>query len=259
MTTGLRSKSPTAVVADRSLPAPVSEPAGAVDDHPNADAPVRVDVTIPRQLYERLTAHDAAPRSRYDMTSGRAEFVAEPGLSHEWRAWRLASLFDRIEDVLDDAGRPPVFLVGGASRLLSDDGAFEPDTCLFVGREKWDAAMRIDGWLDHRRGHPAPDLVVEIDRSVESSHKLAPYFRIGVREAWTWSHRDGVRLWVSDPAAAGGFRATEYSRVLPGLERIELDRFLASRARTDVSRRSRSLARRVVETILAMDESAIES
>ena len=32
----------------------------------NPDAPVRVDVAMPRGLYDRLTDHDEAPRSRYD-------------------------------------------------------------------------------------------------------------------------------------------------------------------------------------------------
>ena len=60
---------------------------------PNHDAPVRIDVAMPRDLYDRLTDHDEAPRSRYDMATGRAEFVAEPGVSHEWRAWEALGSF----------------------------------------------------------------------------------------------------------------------------------------------------------------------
>lgn len=40
---------------------------------------------MPRGLYDRLTDHDKAPTSRYETATGRAEFVAEPGVSHEWR------------------------------------------------------------------------------------------------------------------------------------------------------------------------------
>ena len=37
------------------------------------DAPVRVEVAMPRDLYDRLTDHDDAPRCRYDMATGRAK------------------------------------------------------------------------------------------------------------------------------------------------------------------------------------------
>ena len=57
----------------------------------NPDAPVRIDVAMPRGLYDRLADHDEAPRSRCDMTTGRAEFVAAPGVSREWRAWKLSA------------------------------------------------------------------------------------------------------------------------------------------------------------------------
>lgn len=219
----------------------------------NPDAPVRIDVAMPRGLYDRLTDHDEAPRSRYDMTTGRAEFLAEPGVSHEWRAWKLSALFTRIEQMLEAANRPPEFLVAGASRLLSDDGAFEPDTCVFFDPAQARAAMRVDGYLDTRKGAPVPDLVVEIDRSVDSSDKLAPYFRMGVREAWTWSRTDGVRIWIACAAADGAFIQTERSHVLPGLDRPALDRLLASRTPRDASRRARDVACRVSRAMLGAD------
>ena len=219
----------------------------------NPDEPVRIDVAMPRGLYDRLTDHDEAPRSRYDTATRRAEFVAEPGVSHEWRAWRLSVLFGRIEQMIEDAGRPAQFLVAGASRLLSDDGAFEPDTCIFLDPAQARAAMRVDGYLDTRRGAPVPDLVVEIDRSVDSRDKLAPYFRMGVREAWTWSRGDGVRIWIAPTAADGTLMQAERSRVLHGLDRQELDRLLASHTPEDASRRARGIARQVAHAMLGAD------
>ena len=220
---------------------------------PNPDAPVRIDVAMPRGLYDRLTDHDEAPRSRYDMATGRAEFVAAPGVSHEWRAWKLSALFTRIEQMLEAADRPPEFLVAGASRLLSDDGAFEPDTCVFFDPAQARAAMRVDGYLDTRKGAPVPDLVVEIDRSVDSSDKLTPYFRMGVREAWTWSRTDGVRIWIARTTEDRAFTQTKRSHVLPGLDRQALDRLLASRTPRDASRRARDMARRVGHAMLGAD------
>jgi hypothetical protein len=46
---------------------------------------VRVEVEMPRDLYDRLTSCDDAPRCRYDMATGRAEFVAEPESARQFR------------------------------------------------------------------------------------------------------------------------------------------------------------------------------
>ena len=184
---------------------------------------------------------------------GLAEFVAEPGLSHEWRAARLTALFGQIELALDDAGHPAVgaLLNAAATRLLSDDGAYEPDASLFVGRAAVEAALQEEGWIDSRAGHPLPALVAEVDRSVKSSGKLAPYFRMGVREAWTWSRRDGARIWVASPESPGGFRAADRSTVLPGLDRERLDRLLAHGSAATTARLARELARDVAAAIAA--------
>ena len=105
-----------------------------------------------------------------------------------------------IRNQLVDTGRESGFLSAAATRLLSDDGAFEPDASLFVDLDPagMEMLMEFDGYLDMRAGYPVPDLVVEISRSVDSNHKLAPYIRMGVREAWTWSRRHGACIWVAE-------------------------------------------------------------
>ena len=206
---------------------------------------------MPRGLYDRLTGYDDAPRCRYDMAAGRAEFVAEPGVDHERRAAAISSLFSRIDDALEDAGHPSGLLVTAATRLLSDDGAFEPDASLFLDPVNARRVSDLEGYLDIRKGHPVPDLVAEIDRSASSSHKLAPYFRMGVREAWTWSRRDGAHLWVPDAASARQLRESPRSRVLPGLHRDDLDGLLDARSPSEASRRARRLARVVARTMLS--------
>lgn len=229
---------------------PAPPPAGTREPVSDPDAPVRLEVEMPRELYDRLTSHDDAPRCRYDMATGRAEFVAEPGIGHEWRAWEVSKLFWLVEHLLSDEDPPPDFLIAGATRLISDDGAFEPDTSLFLSPEHAGMAVEADDYLDTRKGHPVPELVVEIDRSVDSKHKLTPYFRMGVREAWTWSRRDGLRIWVAEPEVAQGFRASEQSRVLPGVGRDDLDRLLAGRSPSAALRRS-LIANRIARTIAA--------
>ena len=213
------------------------------------DAPVRVEVAMPRELFDRLTDHDEAPACRYETTTGRAEFVAEPTFAHESRAAIAGELFTRVAVALEAAGAPIEMQVSRATRLLSEDGAFEPDEGLFIGAEKIAAAERADGWLDVRRGHPAPDLVVEIDRSTRSSRKLAPYFRMGVREAWTWSRRDGAAIWVAGGDAPERVRRAAASRMLPGVTRDALDELLGLPSRSARMPAMRHLARRVAREL----------
>ena len=222
----------------------------------NPDAPVRIEVEMPRDLYDRLTDHEDAPRCRYDMATRRAEFVAEPGPGHEWRSGEISALFGSIRTEMVKVGRGSGFLSAAATRLLSDDGAFEPDASLFLDLDpahmEW--VTEFDGYLDVRRAHPVPDLVVEIDRSVDSKHKLAPYFRLGVHEAWTWSRRHGARIWVADREpdlhSGQGLRAADRSRVLPGVGQRDLDRLLAAYSPARASRHSLRLAERVARALL---------
>ena len=222
----------------------------------NPDAPVRIEVEMPRGLYDRLTGHDDAPRCRYDMATGRAEFVAEPGPSHEWRSVEVSTLFGLIRVELVKADLGSGFLSTAATRLLSEDGAFEPDASLFLNLDtahmRW--VTEFDGYLDVRKGHPVPDLVVEIDRSVDSRHKLAPYFRLGVREAWTWSRRHGTRIWIADcepdVESGKGLRAADQSRVLPGVSQGDLDVLLSAHSPAQASRHSLRLAERVAFSML---------
>ena len=237
------------VVTETTMAEPACDsPAGSVPDG-GSDAPVRVEVAMPRHLFDRLTDHDEAPTCRYETATGRAEFVAEPTFAHESRAAVAGELFTRVAVELEAAGSPIDLQVSRATRLLSDDGAFEPDEGLFIGSEKIAAAERADGWLDVRRGHPAPDLVVEIDRSTRSTGKLAPYFRMGVREAWTWSRRGGAAIWTSGGEASAPARRLAASRVLPGVTRDALDELfgLPRSARLPVMRQ---LARRVANELV---------
>ncbi len=207
--------------------------------------PVRVEVPMPRHLFDRLTNHDHAPRCRYDEADGMAEFVAAPGIAHESRAWVLSRLFGHLEAELADAGRFPGFSVALSTRLLSGDGAFEPDTCIFVDPARAIRAREIAGYLDTDQGHPVPDLVAEVDRSVDSSHKLGPYFRMGVREAWTWSAEDGAAIWIPDASHDAGFAPSDASRVFPPLTRDGLNELLADTGSEEQYRLSRRLAERI--------------
>ena len=205
---------------------------------------------MPRGLFDRLTDHDDAPRCRYDELTGLAEFVAEPGFAHEGPAWQIGQLFVRIADALADEGREVSWVPAGALRLLSDDGAFEADASFYLDPVAERAVRRVDGYLDVRTGLSPPDLVVEIDRSRRSRYKLAPYFRMGVKEAWTSDRKDGVIIWTPDAGAAEGFRSVAASVVLPGLTAADLVPLCTRGDPVEQHRHARRLARRVAARIL---------
>ena len=251
--------SETATVSTPVRPAPASADSSfSTGQCPNAgaDAPVRVETAMPRDLFDRLTDHDEAPTCRYETATGRAEFVAEPTFAHESRAAVAGELFARVAVELEAAGSPIELQASRATRLLSDDGAFEPDEGLLIGSERIAAAERAGGWLDVRRGHPAPDLVVEIDRSTQSSGKLAPYFRMGAREAWTWSRRDGAAIWIPGEEASAAVGRAAVSRVLPGATRDALDELFGLPSRSARMPAMRQLAGRVAIELAGRDNGA---
>ena len=206
---------------------------------------------MPRTLFDRLTDHDEAPRCRYDQHAGIAEFVAEPTFAHEGPAWEIGQLFSRIMDALAGGGREVGWQPAGALRLLSDDGAFEADASFYLDPEAERAVRHVEGYLDVRAGLPPPDLVVEIDRSRRSRHKLAPYFRMAVREVWTSDRKEGVAIWTSDAKAASGFRQAAESAVLPTLTGDDLAPLLTRCDPLERARHSRRLARRIAARLLA--------
>ena len=87
---------------------------------------------------------------------------------------------------------------------------------------------------------------------MDSSHKLGPYFRMGVREAWTWSVEDGAAIWIPEAAHDRGFAQTDTSRVFPPLTRDDLSELLADNGSEEQYRLSRRLAERIA-TELGID------
>ena len=217
------------------------------------DAPVRVEVAMPRGLFDRLTDHDDAPRCRYDEHAGLAEFVAEPGFAHERPAWAIGELVSCVRWTLADRGHDVAWRASGALRLISDDGAFEADASFYFDPTAAQALRDrgLAGYLDVRTGLPPPDLVVEIDRSRRSRYKLAPYFRMGVKEAWTSDRNDGVSIWAPDAGVPEGFRSVPASVLLPGLTGADLAAVCTAGDGVEQARHTQRLARRVAARIVA--------
>ncbi len=226
-------------------------PVGAPARSGGRDAPVRIEVAMPRELFDRLTDHDDVPRCRYDEHTGLAEFVAEPGFAHEVPAAEVTGFFYRLDDALAARGRVVSWQFTGALRLLSDDGAFEADASFYLDAAAAKAVGRLEGYVDVRTGLPPPTLVVEIDRSRRSRHKLGPYFRMGVGEVWTNHRLDRATIWTADAEAVARCRPVDESAVCPGLTRADLDRLFTRSDPSSRARFSRALARRVAARILA--------
>ncbi len=88
------------------------------------------------------------------------------------------------------------------------------------------------------------------DGAFEADAKLAPYFRMGVKEAWTSDPKAGVTIWTPDAGAAEGFRSVSSSIVLPGLTATDLAPLCTSGDPREQARHSQRLARRIAERIL---------
>ena len=236
-----------------SPPAPdvVRRPLGRAAPADGPDAPARVEVAMPRGLFDRLTGHDDAPRCRYDEITGLAEFVAEPGVAHEEPTVAVSQFFGRLEDVLAERGRVVSWRFTGALRLLSGDGAFEADASFYLDAAAARAVEQVEGYVDVRAGLPPPTLVVEIDRGRRSRRKLGPYFRMGVEEVWTNHRLDRAIIWRADASAAAGCGPVEESAACPGVTRADLDRLFSAGSPSAHAQFSRALARRVAARILA--------
>ncbi len=187
-------------------------------------------------------------------TAPAAAYVAEPGFARAGRAFSIARFLILVQTVLEDAGMLPGFFLSGPSRLRGVENTREPDICFFINPARAIQAATVEGDLDARQGDPMPDLVVEVDGPARSTDALAPYFRMGVREAWTWNPDRGARIWVPDTRTGPGVRTTDRSRVLPNLRPWDIDDLLAARTPTEMSRNARCLARRVGRAILAQQQ-----
>ncbi len=232
-----------------NAPDVVHPPVGETASSGGTDAPFRIEVAMPRDLFDRLTDHDDAPRCRYDERTGLAEFVAVPDFTHEEQTVAAGMFVGRLGDALADRGLDVSWRFAGALRVLSDDGAFEGDASFYLDAAAARAVGRVEGYVDVRKGLPPPTLVVEIDRSRRSCHKLGPYFRMGVAEVWTNHRVDGAVIWRPDAGTAAGCRLAEGSGVYPGLTRADLDRLFARGTPSAQAEFSRGLARRVADAM----------
>lgn len=158
------------------------------------------------ETYERLLA-DHADRSAPRLTYDRGELeIMSPSAEHERLNRRVAQL---VLAVAEEAGIEAEDLGSTTFRSEEAERGFEPDTCFYIQNEPAVRGKdRIDLTVD-----PPPDVVVEIDITSPSIHRLPIYARLGVPEVWRY---DGTRFTIC-VLEGTGYAEAATSAALPSL------------------------------------------
>ena len=153
----------------------------AAIEHLPAGAVLRFD-DVPWEDYENLLAdlgEGYAVRIFYD--NGRMEVMA-PASTHEKPKSVIHTLVTALRDELD------IDIESLGSTTLKKEmraAGAEPDDCFYIQN-----AALVIGREDLNLTHdPAPDLVVEIDRTSSSLDRFAIYAALGVPEIWRLARR----------------------------------------------------------------------
>jgi Uma2 family endonuclease len=187
----------------------------AAIEHLPAGAALRFD-DVPWDDYENLLAdlgEGYAVRIFYD--NGRMEVMA-PASTHEKPKSVIHTLVTALRDELDI----DIESLGSATlkKEMSATGA-EPDDCFYIQK-----AVLVIGKEELNLMHdPAPDLVVEIDRTSSSLDRFAIYAMLGVPEIWRLARRE-----LTIHILSGGlYHQSPISHAFPFLEARVLSEFIA--------------------------------
>ena len=187
----------------------------AAIEHLPAGAVLRFD-DVPWEDYENLLAdlgEGYAVRIFYD--NGRMEVMA-PASTHEKPKSVIHTLVTAIRDELD------IDIESLGSTTLKKEikaAGAEPDDCFYVQN-----AVLVIGREDlNLQNDPAPDLVVEIDRTSSALDRFAIYAALGVPEIWRLARRQlRIYLLVGDR-----YEESPISSVFPFLPATTLSEFVA--------------------------------
>ena len=183
--------------------------------HLPSGAALRID-NVAWEDYEQLLADLG---ERYNMRifydEGRMEIMA-PASAHEKPKSILHTLVTALRDELD------IDIESLGSTTLKSEmkakGA-EPDDCFYIQN-----ARRVIGKEDLDLAHdPAPDLVIEIDRTNASLNKFPIYAALLVHEIWRLSERE-VHIYLLN---GDRYEQSANSRAFPFLPARTLAEFIA--------------------------------
>lgn len=135
-------------------------------------------------------------------------------------------LLARIVTILTEEFNLEVINLGSTTLDRPDLAkSVEPDTCFYIQN-----ASQLTGVNPERPAHLPPDLVIEVDITSPSIHRMAVYAALGVPEIWCYGQRQGLRIYHLQPEAnPPEYQAMVTSIAFPQLTSTVLNEFLILR------------------------------
>lgn len=177
------------------------------------------------EFYEKFLEETAEQRVRHAY-DGDLTIMAPVGIGHDSPKKLLAQLVE----ALSNAWKVPRKSIGSSTlkSALKGRGA-EPDEGYFLGANE--SGMRGRKTYDPDVD-PPPDLLIEIDTTSPSFHRLPIYAALGVPEVWRW---DGTSLEVHRLADEETYEIVASSGVFPSLPMAEFATWVERADETDES------------------------
>jgi len=174
--------------------------------------------------YETLLDSLGERRLRHTYVEGSLEVVT-PSYGHE----SSKSFVGGLVEMMCRLRRLPRQSAGSTTMKRKDfDRGLEPDECFFLGK---DSAAAMRGKTQYYADvDPPPDLVVEVDVTASSKHRIEMYRLLGVREVWRCRNYDVTFLGLTKD---GRYRQIKRSRHFPFLSSDDLNRFIDLRQELD--------------------------
>ena len=130
------------------------------------------------KTYETLLEELSDRRLRLTYNRGNLEIMA-PSPEHELSK----EVLGRFVETLAEELAVPIYPLGSTTFKRAELSGAEPDKCFYIYNID---AVRGKKRLDLAKD-PAPDLVVEIDVTSSSYHRLQVYADLGVTEVWIYN------------------------------------------------------------------------
>jgi Uma2 family endonuclease len=134
------------------------------------------------RTYETLLEELSDRRLRLTYNRGNLEIMA-PSPEHEFSK----KVIGRFVETLAEESDIELYPLGSTTFKNPELSGAEPDECFYIRRI---AAVKGKKRLDLTQD-PAPDLIIEIDITSNSNHRLQVYADLGVAEVWVY---DGSSL-----------------------------------------------------------------
>jgi Uma2 family endonuclease len=166
------------------------------------------------QTYKQLLTELGDRRAtRFTYTQGTLEIVM-PSARHESHK----KVLERMIETLTEELNLPTKSFGSTTLNREDlEKGAEPDACYYIQN-----VSEIRGRTVNLATDPPPDLVVEIDISNPSSHRIEIYQQLGVPEIWQYSGST-VQIYCLQ---AGVYRSCDFSPTFAIASTVIINQFL---------------------------------